>query len=148
MAKKRIVLITGATGKQGRATISALLCSSPATSSSSEDADVEYDIWALSRNISAPPAKAILREKEAHPGRISLVQGDMDDPASIRKIFEDAVPHGGLWGVLVVLQYPGLGAKTTNEPLQGKVPSDCQCGGSLYGPLIAFPAVGRSCARV
>ncbi len=64
------VLVVGATGKQGGAVLKALLAlpSPPAT------------ILALTRNTSSPRAQALAT---AHPGRVSLVQGDTVTPDPI-----------------------------------------------------------------
>jgi hypothetical protein len=53
---------------------------------------------------------------------ITLVEGDLNSPASIRKIFENAKDNenGGIWGVYVVLQCPGLGANADGEEAQGR----------------------------
>lgn len=107
----KTILVTGATGKQGRAVVSALLSVVAA----------RFRILALTRNPSSPASKAIL---SLSPGdkshsEVVLVKGDLDDPVSIRKIFEEA--EGGIWGVFAVLAFPGLGANAEGEEKQGIV---------------------------
>ncbi len=119
MANKRNVLVIGATGKQGRGVIHALL-RPPASALASEEV-VEYHILALTRNASAAHARNILASEQDHAEHLTLVEGDLGDAKSIRKIFEDASPRGGVWGVFVVLAYPGLGKSAAAEEKEGKV---------------------------
>ncbi|KAI9818682.1 MAG: hypothetical protein M1832_004157 [Thelocarpon impressellum] len=102
MASKTL-LITGATGKQGGAVISALLSSKHTP---------PFKILALTRNTEAASAKR-LAEK---PG-VSLIKGDLDDPTAV---FQQAGGPGKVWGVFSV-QVP-LGGKATpeTEERQGK----------------------------
>jgi len=147
-ATRRKILVAGATGKQGRALIQALLDQIPShsrpppaekqnghaigseTSSSSSDSDVEeeiiWDILALTRNATAPRAKTLFDLlPESSPHTINLVEGDVGDEASIRSIFEhenESPTQNGIWGVFVVLMFPGLGVKNVHlEVKQGKV---------------------------
>ncbi|RKU43472.1 hypothetical protein DL546_002258 [Coniochaeta pulveracea] len=69
----RKLLIVGATGQQGRATIAALY----AATSNSKDHDLH--IFALTRSISSPSALSLLQE---YP-KIALVQGDTRNPGPI-----------------------------------------------------------------
>jgi len=114
MAEKRTVLITGATGKQGRALIHALL--SPAAAPAPE-----YHVLALTRSTSSPPAQHLLETEKNNLLQITLKEGDLDKSDSVRKIFVDAAADGGVWGVYAVLAYPGLGANADGEGAQGKV---------------------------
>jgi len=113
-SNKRIILVAGATGQQGGALIRSLL--SPDVGNQA----VDYHILALTRNTSSAAAKELY---ETYSERVAIVQGDLDDPASIRKIFEDTKTEGrvGIWGVYSVMSYPGLGASTEPEERQGKV---------------------------
>jgi len=101
---KRKVLVTGATGKQGRSFIEALR--------DSED----FQLLALTRDTASPAAKA-LASSEPH---VTVVQGSLDSEESIRKVFVD---HGGgeegIWGVFMVLAFPGLGASGEGVEKQG-----------------------------
>ena len=116
--KTRTVLVVGATGKQGRAFIDAAL--------SSQSTDVH--ILALTRNTASPSAKPLV-DAAKESDRIKVVQADLDKPESIRKVFEDAKAAksereegvNGIYGVFVVLAFPGLGADASGEEKQGKV---------------------------
>lgn len=111
---KRIILVAGATGQQGGALISSLL--SPDVGNQA----VDYHVLALTRNSSSSAAKEL---SVNYSERVTIVQGDLDDPASIHKIFEAARAEGrtGIWGVYSVMAFPGLGASTEPEERQGKV---------------------------
>jgi hypothetical protein len=113
-SNKQTILVAGATGQQGGALISSLL--SPDIGSQA----VDYHILALTRNSSSSAAKEL---SVTYSERVTIVQGNLDDPSSIRKIFEDAKADGrtGIWGVYSVVAYPGLGASTEPEERQGKV---------------------------
>ena len=103
MARK--ILITGATGNQGKALIAALQSSTS-----------EFELLALTRNVSSPSAAAL----KAFPN-IRVVEGDLDKPESVRKVFEDEGGKGGIWGVFVVLAFPGMRADYEPEAKQGIV---------------------------
>jgi len=77
MANERIVLITGATGKQGGATLRAL-------------AGKGFKIRAMTRNPGSEAAKGL-----ASTGA-ELVTGDLNDPASLKDALKSA------WGVFAV----------------------------------------------
>jgi len=109
----RTILVAGATGKQGRAFIEAVL-------QSQEESAQGIRIVALTRNPNARTAKEL-----ATSNRVQVVQADLDQPESVRKAFQDASQiEGGLWGVFVVLAFPGLGADATGEERQGKLCAD------------------------
>ena len=108
---RRNILVTGATGKQGTALIHALL--PPSTL----DPEHRYYVYALTRNASTPSAQYLSEIGE----NITLVEGDLEEPISISKIFKDAKLEGGIWGVFAVLAFPGLGADASSEEAQGKV---------------------------
>ncbi len=113
---RRNVLVTGATGKQGRALIRALL-----QASAPETGGPEFHVYAVSRNPSSPSAQSL---KDVGNGKeIAVVEGNLDVPESITKIFEAAKSDGGIWGVFAVLAFPGLGANASGEERQGKVRS-------------------------
>lgn len=116
-SKTRTILVVGATGKQGRAFIDSALSSS-----------TDVHILALTRNTASPSAKPLVSaSKETE--RIKVVQADLDKPDTVRKVFEDAKRAkseneegvNGIWGVFVVLAFPGLGADASGEEKQGKV---------------------------
>lgn len=111
---EKIILVAGATGQQGRALIHSLLSPDIANQA------IGYHILALTRNPSSSAAKEL---SVTYSERVTVIQGDLDDPVSIRTIFESAKAEGGvgIWGVYSVLVYPGLGASTAPEERQGKV---------------------------
>ncbi|KAJ6526075.1 hypothetical protein B0H19DRAFT_1275928 [Mycena capillaripes] len=118
MSKKNI-LVTGATGHQGRTLIRALQESNPEPDVGSAS---KLHVLALTRTPSSPGAQSLAA---AHPGLVTLVQGDLDSPEAMRKIFEDAKAEaGGIWGVFCVLAFPGLGANADSEEKQGKIVAD------------------------
>ena len=94
------LLITGATGKQGGAVISALLASRSAA---------DFVIYAVTRNSSSAAAKSL-----ASIANVKIVQGNLDAPAAL---FESAgVP---IWGVLSVQVSMGSGQSPATEQRQG-----------------------------
>lgn len=113
-AAVKLILVTGATGKQGNAFISALR---------PKDNTVEptsFHILALTRKADSPSANKLSLEKH-----VTVVEGDLDDATSLKKVFEDAKEKGGIWGVFCVLAFPGLGANADGEEKQGKVCINC-----------------------
>ncbi|TCD61456.1 hypothetical protein EIP91_008413 [Steccherinum ochraceum] len=116
-ATPRKILVTGATGKQGRAFIAALR--SPPSANDSEQPASPFQVLALTRNPASPVATSL--NSEVH---VTVVQGDLDSESSLRKVFEDAGGKGGIWGVFVVLAYPGLGANADGVEKQGKTLAD------------------------
>ena len=104
----KTILVTGATGRQGKALIYALAGDS--------DSEPGFHILALTRKAAAPSAKQLSQEKN-----VTVVEGDLNSPDSVRKIFEDNKDKGGIWGVFCVLAFPGLGANADGEEKQGKV---------------------------
>ncbi|KAJ7185078.1 hypothetical protein GGX14DRAFT_620564, partial [Mycena pura] len=104
---RKLVLVVGATGKQGQALIRALYYSG------------EFHIWALTRSLTSPAAKSLAAHTT--PEQVTLVQGDLDKPETMRALFEDAKStRGQVWGVFCVLAFPGLGANADGEEKQGK----------------------------
>lgn len=74
---KRTVLITGATGQQGGATVTALL-------------DKGFDLRGLTRTPGGDAARALAAKG------VTIVQGELDDAESLRRALE------GVWGVFSV----------------------------------------------
>lgn len=101
MSLHKALLITGATGKQGRATIDALL-SSPESSN--------FTILALTRKTTSPSATSLARRA----ANIKLVEGDLDNSTAIFDAASKATPHP-IWGVFGVTTPMGGG-----EERQGK----------------------------
>ncbi|KAG6820506.1 hypothetical protein H0H93_016313 [Arthromyces matolae] len=104
---KKVLLVTGATGRQGKALIAALH-----TDTTSRD---QFHILALTRNARSAAAKELTLYKD-----VEIVEGDLDKPESIRIIFNEAKGRGNIWGVFMVLAFPGLGANADGEEQQGK----------------------------
>lgn len=131
MAIRETVLVVGATGKQGRAVIRALLQSSPTISQSSTgNHRASFSILALTRNASSAAARRLVDEiqsADSDSSAITLVEGDLNDAAHMRRIFEAAAQGAGsrgIWGLFAVLAYPGLGKDASMEEKQGTV---CGC---------------------
>ncbi|KAF1983284.1 NAD(P)-binding protein [Aulographum hederae CBS 113979] len=102
----KAILITGATGQQGGATINALIESPEAS---------DFTILAVTRNAESAGAKKLLEKSQ----NIKLVQGDLNEP---EKLFEKAkeVANGEVWGVFSVQVPMGSGQTTGTEEAQGK----------------------------
>ena len=110
----KTILVTGSTGKQGQALITALLLSSQL-----------FNILALTRNPASPAARGLLSKAANNESvKVSLVKGDLDDPSSICAVFETAKKEGGIWGVFAVFAFPGLGANADAEERQGIVSNE------------------------
>jgi hypothetical protein len=116
----RNVLITGATGQQGRALIAALR--------PEPDTEAKFHVLALTRSSTRPAAQKLALEKH-----VTVVEGDMMLVQSMHKIFEDAKENGGIWGVFCVIAFPGLGAKADGEEQQGKARPSGTC--VIHSPL-------------
>lgn len=113
----RNILVVGATGLQGRAFIEASLLDA-----ASEDSKAgQMRILAMTRSAGSAAARTLASTYASQSERMTLVEADLDKPDSVRKVFQDAQGHGGLWGVFLVLAFPGLGADATGEEKQGKV---------------------------
>jgi uncharacterized protein YbjT (DUF2867 family) len=113
----RNIIVTGATGRQGRAFIHALF-NPPNTNGPGNPA---YHIWAISRNTASPAASQLLEAEQAHAKDITIVQGDLTSAARVKEIFAEVAAAGGIFGVFIVLAYPGLGNNGGDEERQGKV---------------------------
>ena len=118
----RKILVVGSTGKQGSAFVRAAAAhrpEDPANSDGPSSPDLSFHIISLTRNPASPAAKQLL----ALGDNVSVAAGDLNDAASVRKVFEDekAKPEGGIWGVFVALAFAGLGADPAGEVAQGKV---------------------------
>ncbi|KAI1474858.1 hypothetical protein K445DRAFT_321422 [Daldinia sp. EC12] len=100
----RAVLITGATGKQGGAVVSALL-----------KANADFEILALTRDAQSASAQRLAQKSS----RIKLVTGDMD---AADNIFQKAreITKTPIWGVFSVQAAIGGGANFRKEEVQGK----------------------------
>lgn len=111
----RNILIFGATGKQGSAAVRYLL----ATTS-----PPDFHVWALTRNASSPAAAKLVSDidKAGSADRLTVIEGNLENAESIRTSFDTvAEAESGLWGVLLILAFPGLGIKDNRERDHGIV---------------------------
>jgi uncharacterized protein YbjT (DUF2867 family) len=85
-----VVLVTGATGKQGGAVIQSLL-----------NKDAGFEILAVTRDTKSPSAQKLSQKAPT----IKLVEGNLDNPA---RIFDNAqtVTSSPIWGVFSVQVRP------------------------------------------
>ncbi|CAD0110713.1 unnamed protein product [Aureobasidium uvarum] len=102
----KALLITGATGKQGGATIDALI-SSPSHSS-------DFTILAVTRNPSSASAQALQKKSPS----IKLVTGDLKDVPGIFNAAEAI--QKPIHGVFSVQAFVGQGQSVETEEQQGK----------------------------
>ena len=93
----KTVLVTGATGRQGRAVIRHMLRN-------------EWKLRALTRSPNAPAAQELTRQG------VEVVQGDLEDPASLERAAR------GVYGVYSVQDFWSVGVK--REVQQGKNVAD------------------------
>ena len=95
MSSEKTILITGATGRQGGAVISALLASQP---------NPPINIIAVTRSVHTPSAHSL-----ASKPNVTVIEGDIDNPAAI---FSTA--NCPIWGVYSVQ------INSDSEETQGK----------------------------
>ncbi|KAI9720231.1 MAG: hypothetical protein M1812_003049 [Candelaria pacifica] len=102
----KALLITGATGKQGRYVVEEVLNLPNAS---------DYIILAVTRTADSPSATALAKKSP----NIKLVEGNMDDPEAIFKTAATTtdVP---IWGVFSVQNPMGGGQNSDSEERQGK----------------------------
>ncbi|KAI1145326.1 hypothetical protein F4825DRAFT_474265 [Nemania diffusa] len=101
----KVVLVTGATGKQGSATINALLAQK----------EEQFTILAVTRDLTTSAAKELASKSSS----IKLVEGDLDDVPSL---FRQAQKWAGapIWGVYSVQVSMGKDVTSEREVRQGK----------------------------
>ncbi|KAI4716539.1 NAD(P)-binding protein [Aureobasidium sp. EXF-10727] len=102
----KALLITGATGKQGGATIDALISSPSHTT--------DYTILAVTRNPSSASAQALQTKSPS----IKLVAGDLNDVPAVFAAAEAI--HKPIHGVFSVQTFMGQGQTVDTEEQQGK----------------------------
>ncbi|GAB7351963.1 hypothetical protein MBLNU459_g2492t1 [Dothideomycetes sp. NU459] len=101
------LLITGATGKQGGATVDALVASATASTD-------DITILAVTRNPASASAAALASKAD----NIKLVKGDMND---VPALFAAArATHPSIHGVFSVQTFAGSGQTAQTEEAQGK----------------------------
>ncbi|OQD90842.1 hypothetical protein PENANT_c001G09664 [Penicillium antarcticum] len=81
-----IVLITGATGKQGGSVINSLI-----------EKDASFKILAVTRDVNSAPAKKVAQKSS----NITLIQGNLDDPGAIFEYVKRETSEP-VWGVFSV----------------------------------------------
>ena len=118
----RAILVTGATGKQGSAVIRALLSNESFIPS-------EYTIYAVTRNVNSPSAKALATTSSS----IKLVHGDLSKPGDIFSHLS-----GKVWG-LYALTNPGK-----NEEQQGKALIDAAVKAGVRHMVLSSADRGRA----
>ncbi|KAI1472668.1 nucleoside-diphosphate-sugar epimerase family protein [Daldinia caldariorum] len=125
----RAVLITGATGKQGGAVVSALL-----------KANADFEILALTRDVQSASAQRLAQKSP----KIKLVAGDMD---AADTIFRNAkvITKTPIWGVFSVQAAMGGGANPRKEEFQGKALIDASLKNGVKH--MVYSSVDRGGAR-
>jgi len=104
----KIILVTGATGRQGGSLITSLLASPNASL---------YTLLAVTRNSASASAQKLAAKSQ----NIKLVQGDLNDtPAIFTKAKEALGDNGKIWGVFSVQAPASPGAAPEGEEKQGK----------------------------
>ncbi|KZV96234.1 nucleoside-diphosphate-sugar epimerase family protein [Exidia glandulosa HHB12029] len=103
------ILVTGATGKQGGATVRALVRANEASTSGPR-----FEILAVTRNPEGAAAK-----KLASLSNVKLVKGDLEDVPAIFK-----AAGSDIYGVYSVQVAMGGGANVVSEERQGKALAD------------------------
>ncbi|KAK7927372.1 nucleoside-diphosphate-sugar epimerase family protein [Apiospora marii] len=118
-ASKKVILVTGATGKQGSATIDALIAGGALDT---------HTLVAVTRNPESGSAKRLV-------GRgVQLVQGDLNDIPAIFTSVTKALGGGDnakIWGVFSVQTAIGGGASPESEERQGKALVDAALANGL-----------------
>lgn len=109
IAMSRAILVTGATGKQGGATIKHLLA-----------ANADFTILAVTRNTTSASAQKLASKSP----KIKLVQGNMNDAPGIFIAAKKALNDGDIWGVYSVQIPMGDGQNPETEETQGKAMID------------------------
>ena len=107
MSSPQVLLVLGATGKQGRKVIETILNSG---------SKADFTILALTRNPDSASAKSLAAKSTI----IRLIKGDLEDAPNV---FKDALEASGgapIWGVFSVLQAVRDGATQESETRQGK----------------------------
>src|SRR5688500_14664677 len=120
-AGEKIIVVTGATGLQGRAVTRWLL----------QDG---WHVRALTRNASSPQARALAARGA------EVVQGDMGDPASLRPVF------AGAYGVYSV-QNPYISGPAA-EVQQGKSVGDIAQASGVQHLVYGSAGIGRQVTGV
>ncbi|RYP26857.1 hypothetical protein DL767_007899 [Monosporascus sp. MG133] len=105
----KVILVTGATGKQGGAVINALI----------NRKDADFAILAVTRDVNSSSAKRVASKSSL----ITLVQGNLDDVPTLFKDAQEAC-NRPIWGVYSVQVSMGKGVTVESEISQGKAVID------------------------
>ncbi|KAL8705093.1 MAG: hypothetical protein Q9201_001776 [Fulgogasparrea decipioides] len=103
----KFILVTGATGKQGKAVINTILSSPQAK---------DFTLLALTRNVTSASAIALANKSPS----IRLVQGNLDDCHAVFASALEATKGAPIWGLYSVQQAVQDGATQEREEKQGK----------------------------
>ncbi|RYP61687.1 hypothetical protein DL771_010038 [Monosporascus sp. 5C6A] len=101
----KVILVTGATGKQGGAVINALI----------NRKDPDFVILAVTRDVNSASAKRVASRSPL----ITMVQGNLDDVPTLFKDAQEAC-NRPIWGVYSVQVSMGKGITVESEISQGK----------------------------
>ncbi|GAA5955912.1 hypothetical protein JCM21900_003870 [Sporobolomyces salmonicolor] len=98
----KVIAVVGATGNQGSGVVRALL------------ETTDFSVRAISTNPASAHAQALLRRhpKAVQSGRLTLVQGDLADQASMEKALE------GAYGLFAAFALMSSEAKEGEEPVE------------------------------
>ncbi|KAL0069962.1 hypothetical protein AAF712_002858 [Marasmius tenuissimus] len=116
------ILVAGATGKQGFATVRALLRLNGIQDTQQD----RFQILALTRNERSKAAQELASFNSSSLGKnvgeddFEVVEADLNSKESVRAIFERYRDDGGIYGVFSVQAFPGLGVDSSGEEAQGK----------------------------
>ncbi|KAK1233945.1 hypothetical protein PQX77_002866 [Marasmius sp. AFHP31] len=113
------ILVTGATGKQGFATVRALIRLNGLQDGQRD----RFQILALTRNERSKAAQELASFHSSSLGKeddFEVVEGDLNSKESVRAVFERYRGDGGIYGVFSVQAFPGLGVDSGGEETQGK----------------------------
>ena len=137
---RKNIIVTCSTGKQASGLIKTFLawpapspsllspsstpitpCFPPHLDNRLDTDEDEYHVYAVTRRPLSISAKSLGVSKAARD-RLHIVQGDMHDSRSIKRVFENVKKAvGGIFGVFAVLPFPGLGVEAHQEERMGKV---------------------------
>ncbi|GAB1315378.1 NmrA-like domain-containing protein [Madurella fahalii] len=120
----KVLLITGATGKQGGAVIDSLLALDPTGAS--------FTILAVTRDTSSPAAQRLLNKIPPGHNNLRLVQADLDDAPGLFSAARLALGAAttsanpnAIWGVFSLQPSLGPGISSDREIAQGTSLIDC-----------------------
>jgi len=123
MSSPKVVLVTGATGKQGGAVVDALVAAStPFTILAGKKPSLSHHLTIptnLLTSVTRDTASSSAQKLAAKSSSIHLVQGNLDDVPGIFSAASSVLPNQPIWGVYSVQISMGKGVTTTGEIKQG-----------------------------